>query len=47
MIYALPAVVDETDHHGEEVTVRCTVRDGPKAGNRGGQKTMYELDTSG
>jgi len=47
MIYALPAVVDETDHHGEEITVRCTVRDGPKAGNRGGQKTMYELDTSG
>ncbi|SDQ39612.1 PD-(D/E)XK nuclease family protein [Natronobacterium texcoconense] len=47
MIHTLPAVVDDTDHHGEEVTVRCTVHDGPQMGNRGGQKTMYEIDVSG
>jgi len=47
MIQTLPALVDEPTHHGEEVTVRCTVRDGPHTGSRGGEKTLYDIDTGG
>lgn len=47
MIQTLPTLVDEPTYHGEEVTVRCTVRAGPQTGSRGGEKTLYEIDTSG
>lgn len=46
MIHALDTLVEDDTLHGQEVTVRCTVLTGPKVGSRGGEKTLYDVDTS-
>lgn len=45
MIHTVSSIIDTDTHHGTEVTVRCTVTSGPKAGSRGGEKTLYDVDT--
>lgn len=46
MIYSASTLVSDQSYNGTEVTVRCTVRDGPKSGDRRGNKTLYELAVS-
>jgi len=46
MIYSTSTLVSDQSYNGEEVTVRCTVQDGPKSGDRRGDKTLYELAVS-
>lgn len=44
MIHTLQSLVEEETHHGEEVTARLSVSEGSKAGSRGGEKTLYDID---
>lgn len=46
MIYSAPTLVSNQSYNGTEITVRCTVQDGPKSGDRRGKKTLYELSVS-
>lgn len=46
MIYSASTLVADQSYNGTEVTVRCTVQDGPKSGDRRGNKTLYELSVS-
>jgi len=46
MIYSASTLVADQSYNGMEVTVRCTVQDGPKSGDRRGNKTLYEISVS-
>lgn len=45
-MYSASTLVGDKSYNDEEVTVRCTVKDGPKGGDRRGNKTLYELSVS-
>lgn len=47
MIKSLSDIIGNSEWSNQEVTVRCKIESGPKTGTRGGQKTLYDLDTSG
>lgn len=46
MIYSTSTLIADQSYNGKEVTVRCTVQDGPKSGDRRGNKVLYELSAS-
>ena len=46
MMYSASTIVGDKSYNDEEITVRCTVKDGPKGGDRRGNKTLYELAVS-
>ncbi|GAB3680413.1 hypothetical protein GCM10028857_03100 [Salinarchaeum chitinilyticum] len=46
MIYSASTLASDPSYNGTEVTVRCTVQDGPKTGDRRGNKTLYEISVS-
>ena len=45
-MYSTSTLVGDKSYNDKEVTVRCTVKDGPKGGDRRGNKTLYELSVS-
>ncbi|MCO8242976.1 PD-(D/E)XK nuclease family protein [Haladaptatus sp. AB643] len=46
MIHSLGEITNNSDWSNQEVTVQCTVTDGPKTGKSRGEKTLYTIDTS-
>lgn len=47
MIHPIQDVVDDETHHGQEISIRCTVTGDPRRGQQGGDKTLYPIRTSG
>lgn len=47
MIHRAAELVNDPEYHDRELTVRCSVTDGPRRGSRGGSKTLYPIRTSG
>jgi len=45
VIHSLPNVLGDETYHSEEITVGCRITGGPKHGGRGGDKTLYDIET--
>ncbi len=45
-MYSASTLVGDKSYNDKEMTVRCIIKDGPKGGDRRGNKTLYELSVS-